>query len=511
MQQALAVFFRWYSANIRRIVFYACCTILGIVMLERLLIVFSYEAHTAGIDNNFDYPIIRSLAGYSIYPNPSDFPYAVNPYAPLFFIICTKLATLLHYGANDTIAIYRISRMVCLLADTGTCILLFVMLRRFSFAGNPLALACTTVFFTIVSYLGYTINRADALFLLFFTATIFLLFNFKTRRLALHTLLLAILATVCIFSKQNGISLLLLVPTWLLVGRNYRAAAAFTLFTGILFAGMFLYFELVYSQRFFSDHIINALKNKIDPRWFYVYITKLIAPTYLTLPLLAALVVAVEVIAGQQQIFLKKLGVIFIIQLFFSTGLCFKWGSSLGYFNECFLLAFLLMAHFYTRAAKEKLSGLIHPACIYTFPAYCIFIFHMVAQLYFFFINSRNEARQKFTEQVQIANYIKKRISVSGKYVMDLSNPDFNFFKNLLYKEMAAPNMDAVACCTLPDSIFNYSGLTGGLNNGKIIFLIQSKTAPEQAKWGIDLSAYKPDTSFSNYCIYRFDASAVKQ
>ncbi len=510
MHQKLSIFFSWYSVNIRKIVFYTCCLTLAIVLLQRLLIIFSYEAHTAGIDNNFDYPIIRSLAGFSMYPNPADYPYAVNPYAPLFFVICSKLAALLHFTANDTIAIYRVSRSVCLLADGATCLLLYHMLGKFAHSQKALAIACTTLFFTIVSYLGYTINRSDALFLLFFTGTIFMLFQYKPGNIVVHCLLLSLLVTLCIFSKQNGISLLALVPVWLAIDRQYRAVLLFTVFTAILFTGMFVYFEVIYSNHFFSDHIINALKNKIDPRWFYVYIIKLMAATYLTLPLVIGLVISIQAIAANRSPFLKKLGVLFILQLLFSTALCFKWGSSLGYYNECFLLAFIIIAGFYTGMKHPGMPSAINIVAVYTLPACCIFIFHMVAQLFFFFINSRTEARQKFTEQVQIANYIKKAIGSQEQYVMDLSNPDFNFFKNLLYKESAAPNMDAVSCCTLPDSIFNYKGLTNGLRNGKIAFLIENKSGAEETRWGIDLGCYKPDTSFTNYRIYKFDAECAK-
>jgi len=506
MPERLSNLFSWYSLHMRKIIYYTCLFTLAIVFLERLFIIFSYEAHTAGIDNNFDYPIIRSLAGFSIYPDPTEYPYAVNPYAPLFFIICKWVAVLLRLTAEDTIAIYRVSRSVCLLADTATCLLLFKMLRTCARGSRIVAVACTTIFFTIVSYLGYTINRADALFLFFFASVFFMLLRLSSKKNAGQAVLLAALVTLCIFSKQNGISLLVLVPAWLLLERNYRQLLLFVCCTVLFFAGAYLYFERVYTNHFFSDHIINALKNKIDPRWFYVYVLKLISSTYLTLPLLLSLVVAVQGIAVNKNPLLTKLGIVFILQFFFSTALAFKWGSSLGYYNESFFLCFILLTTFYNSDAGPKISGFIHIPAMYTYPAFCLLLFHMVAQLFFFFINSRAETHQKYNEQVQIANYLKSAIGAQDKYVMDLSNPDFNFFKNLLYKESAAPNMDAVSCCTLPDSIFNYSGLTNGLINGKIAFLIENKTVAEKTKWGIDLGRYQPDTSFSNYRIYKFDS-----
>ena len=130
MRRLFSQAFSWYSVNINKILFYTCSITLLLLFLERLSIIFSYEAHTAGIDNNFDYPIIRWLAGYSMYPNPSDYPFAVNPYAPLFFIISKHVASAFHINPANTIAVYRISRSVALLADIGTCTCLFFILKR---------------------------------------------------------------------------------------------------------------------------------------------------------------------------------------------------------------------------------------------------------------------------------------------------------------------------------------------------------------------------------------------
>ncbi len=171
MQQRLANAFSWYSANICKIIFWTSCMVLILLLAERFLIIFSFEGHTAGIDNNFDYPVIRSLAGFSMYPNPSAYPYAVNPYAPLFFIVCKWVAEICNVKASDTINIYRVTRTVALLADTATCILFYFAVQRHT-KSRAISAVVAALFFSVLCYLGYTINRADALFLLFYTITI---------------------------------------------------------------------------------------------------------------------------------------------------------------------------------------------------------------------------------------------------------------------------------------------------------------------------------------------------
>ncbi len=510
MQQFMRKLFLWYQSNISKILLYTCCVVLAVLFVERLCIIFSYEPHLAGIDNNFDYPVIRSLAGFSIYPNPAEYPYAVNPYAPLFFIVCKWVAVIFHVTAADTIAVYRITRSVAFIADLGTCLLLFVILRRHLNVSKAASAIVLTLFFSIICYLGYTFNRSDAPFLFFYAASLFILLKPEMPVTISRALVLAALATLCIFSKQNGISLLILIPVWLLLQKNYKALFFFVFFAATFCIASFWYFENIYSDHFFSEHIIHALKNKIDPRWFYVYVFKLMAPSYLIIPLAVAFIIAIKSIAENNHSFLKDAGIIFILQCGLSTALSLKWGSSQGYFNESFLLAFILIAAFYINNNAFTLPGFVKTATTYAYPALLIFIIHITAQLYFFFINSKTEAKEKFNEQVQIGNYIKKEIGQQNKYVIDLSNADFNFFKNILYKESAAPNIDAVRCCTLPDNIFDYSGLLDGLKTGKILFLIESNGAPQNAVWGRNLQRYKKDSVFNTYTIYKFDTTVLK-
>lgn len=509
MQHFVSKVFTYYSTNITKIIYYTCAFTLGIVFLERLFIIFSYEAHTAGIDNNFDYPIIRSLAGYTMYPNPEEYPFAVNPYAPLFFIVCKWVALLLNIDPTNTIEVYWVSRSVCLLADIGTGLIFFRILRDYAKVKNKISVICTALFFCIISFLGYTINRSDAFFLFFYCSSIYALLRFTDSKTILASLVPAILTTLCIFSKQNGVSLLILIPIWFIAGKNYRSAVLFILFSCAFITGMFFYFEYIYTDHFFSRHIIDALKNKIDPSWFYIYVFKLIAPTYLTLPLAASLVIAVKSIAENNQPILKKLSIVCVFQFLLSTALSLKWGSSVGYYNESLLLGFIIVALFFTKISPAIKKNTLPYTGIYAYPALLVLIIHMTAQMYFFFLNNNGESKEKYDEQVQVGNYIKKTINTQNRYVLDLSNADFNFFKNILFKECAAPNIDAVSCCTLPDRIFDYSELLNGLRSGKIMFIIKENRSIQNSIWDADIRHYKQDTNFTHYSIYKYDSIAV--
>ncbi len=313
----------------------------------------------------------------------------------------------------------------------------------------------------------------------------------------------ALLTVLCIFSKQNGISLLILVPIYLIIEKKKAAALAFFAFTILLSFAGFVFFD-GQTNHFFSSHVIGSLKNRIDPRWYYVYIFKLVAGTFLSIPLGIALVVSAKSIAENRNRLLKAIALLFVVQFSFSTVLGLKWGSSVGYYNESFLLAFLIIAYFCSTVTSSGFRLFVQKISIYVYPALVVFLFHVLAQLFFFFINSKLEAKSKFDEQMDIAAYLKKAIGDQDTYVLDLSNADMNFFKNILYKESAAPNIDAVRCCTLPDHIFDYTGLIAGLQNGKIAFIIKQTGSMQKSVWGVDIQNYIKDSSFPSYTLYKY-------
>ena len=505
MSNKIAKTFSWYTSNINKIIFLTCLFTLVVFSVERIALIFSYEGHLAGIDNNFDFPVIRYLAGYPIYPDPNVYPFVVNPYAPLYFIVSKWIASSLHIHAENVISVYRVTRSVAFVADAGTCYVLFLLLKKVAKCTRQTAIIAIAFFYTIICYLGYTFNRSDCLFLFFNSCTFFILLSNKPGGKIIKPLLLSILVVLTIFSKQNGITLILLIPLWLMLNRNFIHLILFILFTTILLSSTFWYFQYVFTDHTFALHIVNALKNRIDPRWFYIYIFKLMATSPLILPLAVALVITIKSLALNHHSFLSKLGILYAVQLIFVTGLSLKWGSSLGYFNESFFTSFLVISVCFTAAHNQASHWQSAGILTYLYPVLLIFIIHATTQMYFYFLNGRAKNEAHYNEQLTVSRYLKKEIGDKNNYVLDLNAPDVNFFKNILYKESAAPNFDAVDCCTLPDHIFDYRELVNGLQNGKIRFLIEKKGKREESLWNINLDRYKMDTTMFEYSIYKFD------
>ena len=505
MRISIAKPYLWYSSNIGKIIFRTCLFAFFILIIERIFIIFTYEGHLAGIDNGFDYQIIRELAGFSMYPNPEDYPFAANPYAPIYFIISKWVASLLHIRADDTISIYRVSRAVSLIADIGTIIILFGLIKKVTKCDKQRAFILTTLFWTILCYLGYTFNRSDCMFLFFYSCTLFFLITDFARDSFAKTLALALFTMLTIFSKQNGISLLLLIPLWFMLSKDFKNTAWFLIFVSIFLFVAYYYFQFVYTQQTFSKHILSVLKNRIDIRWFYVYIFKLLADSPLILPLVMALVVGIKSIAESNKSILSKISILFMIQLAMALGFSIKWGSSLGYFNECYFIAFILLGSMIAKHSSSETNR--EPTLSvskYIYPALLIFFVHVSLQIYFYFLNNHEKAKDSFNQQMEVSHYIKKQIGNSDHYVLDLTDPDWDFFKTLLYKESIAPTFDMIDCCMLPDKIFDYTEMLNSFQTGKTQFLIERKGEKQKSIWNTDLSLYKADTTIFNYTIYRF-------
>jgi hypothetical protein len=224
------------------------------------------------------------------------------------------------------------------------------------------------------------------------------------------------------------------------------------------------------------------------------------------LPLTIATIIAIKGIGENTGSFLYKFGILFLIQLLLSIGLSLKWGASLGYFNECYFIGFLVIAIYHTELTAKTSMTELRNISVYIYPAMLLFLFHVSAQIYFYFLNDKIKIKNQFTEQVVVSNYLKKQLYDKPYYVLNLSSPNSEFYKNLLYKESVAPNIDAISCCTLPDKIFDYHDLLNGLQNGKIRFLIEKKGRTEESLWGVKLNNYKVDTTVFNYTIYKFDS-----
>jgi len=119
-----------YSSKIYGISFFAAALIIICLFTFRFLLIFTYNGEIGGIDNNFVYAVIRSMAGFDIYPNPETFPYAINPYSPLYVNLCSFIGKIFNINIEEPINIYRLCRAVSFTCDILTCIIFYQTIKK---------------------------------------------------------------------------------------------------------------------------------------------------------------------------------------------------------------------------------------------------------------------------------------------------------------------------------------------------------------------------------------------
>jgi hypothetical protein len=479
--------------------------ILAGLFLYRILVIFSYNGALDGIDNNFVYDVVRLLGAKDIYTNPSEAPYAITLYSPLYYNICAGIGKLFHVNPDEPIQVYQLCRTVSLVCDIITFFLLYRLLRRRFHIPAEYSWLAAAAFACVICILGYTFSRSDGLLLTFYAATMFVLVNPLPRVTITRPLLLALLSAACIFSKQNGILVPVLVLTWLLLQKEKKVMLQYAILFILLLAAGLAFYRSIYPDLF--SNTITALQNRIDWSWFYRDIFKRAMNSLWILPLYIAAAIAIRQWIKPASGIDRALAAIFIIQSLFSLATSLKWGSSVGYFNESYFLAFIIITRLVIKANTDFQYNILKKGTVLFLPLLVLFFIQTVGAGYLAYIQGNQKKRGWYEQQKQVRDYLASKQGVD--YTLNISNPNIDFFKTLLYRNNIVPNFDMVICCTMPDNTFDYSKLRQDLETADNGYIITYKGEKPATLWGVSLDRFTEDTTINGYSIYTSSKSEL--
>jgi hypothetical protein len=491
------------AGNSYRIACILSLVITSVLLLYRVLLIFSYNGELAGIDNNFVYDVSRSIEGIGPFTHPGLPPYAITLYSPFYFTVCGTIGKVLQVNPDNAISVYQLCRTVSLIADALTCILLYFVLRKRFHLTRELSWLAIAGFACILCKLGYTFSRSDSFLLVFYSALIYVLTS-KSPKGIWHLFLLSAFSVGCLLSKQNGIIAPVIVITWHLLLNKRKEAAYYSIFFLVLGAGALFIYRISYPYLFLNT--ITALQNRLDMAWFYSDIFKRMMDSLWMLPLYFGAILSLRQWFNPAKAEDKCLAAILIIQVLFGLAISLKWGSSVSYFNEGLLLAFIVLFRKLADVQHSVGVSLGRKVVVATVPLLLLFFVHTLTEGYLFFIQHRDNKKMLYTKQVEIRDYLRPKLK--GRYVLSLASPNTSFFKTLFYKEMAVPNVDMADCCTIPDQSFDYSFLRQDLTNGKIGFLLTNENDKPSTLWNVTMLPYIKDTVIHGYAIYTFRPEA---
>jgi len=469
-----------------------------VMIVYRILVIFSANAEVAAIDNNFVYAVIRRLGGYELYGNPETSPYAINLYPPLYYNFCTAVARLLHVHTDEPLNVFRVCRAVSLLCDVVTCMFLYRSLRKNLGTQKHLAIMATASLAAIFCHLGYTFSRSDSLMLAFYAGFFYLLTRPSLLQKKINLVTLAIISVACLFSKQNGIILPLLAVSWLWIHNARKSVVMYLLFYAVSLIAVYFVYTGILHYDYLQQNNVRALQNRIDFSWFYTDIFKRMMNSLWVLPVYIALIFSLRAWMKPSGNTVKSLSVIFLVQFTFSLFTSFKWGSGVSYFNESFYLSCFILC-----LVLNSVSAAFLKTCYVLFlPLFLLFIIHTCAQGYLFFLQNKEQKMADYRQQIEIRNYLRPRLQ--DNLVFNLGDANASFLKVILFRESAVPNLDMVNCCLLPDHTFDYSMLKKDFFTGHIAYLIKNANDPTESVWGIPLQQYRKDTTIGRFDIYKF-------
>ncbi|MEI9946651.1 MAG: hypothetical protein WDN26_20815 [Chitinophagaceae bacterium] len=367
-------------------------------------------------------------------------------------------------------------------------------------AKKQLALLAVAFFASILCWFGYTFSRSDSLMLTFYAACIYVVTKPVKSNDFFKPLILALLSVACILSKQNGITVPIVIIVWLFIKNARKTAIYYSIFFLILFVGVLSIYNSIYPHLF--ENTVMALRNRIDFPWFYTYIFKKMMDSIWALPLYFSFILAIRQWIKPATEDDRPLGAIFILQAVFSLAFSLKLGSGIGYFNESVFIGFIILTRKLANTQSINAFAFGKKAIAWTLPLIILFSIHTLLQGYLLFIKDQEEKKVMYNEQKEIRDYLRPKLQ--GRYVLNMTNPNTHFFKTLLYREIAVPNIDIVDCCTMPDEIFDYSSLKKDISNGKINFLITDDKTNVKELWNISLSHFSIDTVIHGYTIYKY-------
>ncbi|HUR11037.1 MAG TPA: glycosyltransferase family 39 protein [Flavitalea sp.] len=485
----------WYA---RWLTLFTVLSLLALIVI-RFLMVFSFDPEFNGIDNNFVYPVTRMLAGHSIYPDPQQFPFVVNPYAPLLFYVSYFFCKVFGITAGDTIQIYYTVRISCLIADLTTLFFLYKIMTRHFNLQRTIALFAATAFFYLISYWSYTAMRSDSFLLMWYGIIVYLLFQYISRPSQLYLIGIVLGCTAALISKQTAIYFPFMIAVILLLLKHYKNALLILLYW-ILLCGLVIWLlSKSYPDGNLFNHLVKALNNRLDPHWFYLNIFKRLAQEFTVIPFCLGCYAAFLYLFRSDDQKVRALSAAAMISVGFALIISFKWGSGVGYLQEGMLTITCLLAYTVSLLSRKTLERGIFPVIVI---ASVIFL-HILIQLYLYHLNDRYENFHIYQAQKKIATMLLQEIGTKDEYVY-ADDVNGTFFKNFLYEKLVLPNKDAVDCCTLPDGNFNYSLLRDGFKSGKIKFLVFHQQFSPTQFHDISFDHYKKWRNEEGFDIYIF-------
>ncbi|MBD2752095.1 hypothetical protein IC230_04265 [Spirosoma sp. BT704] len=478
-----------------------------VTLYVRSKVIFLVNPDIGGVESNVIYSVLRMLAGFPLYQNPEQAPYAITQYSPIYYYLTVGVSRLVGLTADDVYDVYAVGRCISLVANVFYVWGIVWLARRLQLT-TSVAILVGLLAFILLPPQSY--GRPDSLYNALVIWTLWAVLGWissdSAKSLVYGAALTACLAALALFSKQSGLCLPIIIGGYLIfvspISRQiFPFLGWYALFIGLLYYSLFWQdATLIYAN------VIQGVSNGIDLANFkHNLVDHYLRPfAWLVIPSLAISIrYSIFEQGARQFIGLSVLG-LFLFAM--ATGL--KWGSALNYFTEFTGLSFLLIADT-IRLFRSKLSDWANVgrlalllAVIWVVP---------VNAMNFNWERSFNKPvdMTQYQQEQAVAQYVKNELTKHNNGLVYSTLYNSSYLNAFLFRHCIVPQQDLMIGSAYPLRSFDYTDLDRAAQDGRVQFVI-SRNGETDAPLSppVYLGNYRPIKSIGDYTIYKFNPSA---
>ncbi len=458
-----------------------------------------------GVENNVVYTIIRLLKCYAIYNDPTQAPFAVTQYSPLYYLICTGVSRFSGASPNDVALISSIARGVSIVCSVVLLATLYFFSRLILKCGGTLAVIFSgTAFILCTPWLF--LARPDTLYWLFLLLTIALTFvilekTYSKRVRDSCTVLCGIFTAAAILTKQSGIQLPLIIIPFLMICREWRRLTIFIGSTVLVLTMFVIVFSSTLGQSLW-ENLVEGIQNGIrgDLAFRQTY-----HPFFSQLSILLATGVIITLdwwVRRRTPSFLFLLWAMWGLFIF-STVTGLKDGSAWHYYIDYIILWAALMCTYVTqlRDASEGIHLNQNVITVLMLSFLVFFLPFRTADTIKTYTASASWQGGTYGSRIEVGAYLREKMSPhSGAWVFSADQILGLFLpENVLF-----PQPDVINNCPLREEAFsNFHKL---VNAGRLVYAIDTQPQGVPPGFPTDLVALRLETRIGNYRVFKVDS-----
>jgi hypothetical protein len=486
-----------------------------ITLFIRAVLIGYYNNNLGGIEPNVIYGIQRLLLGQPLYQSTISDTYAIIQYTPLWYYVVAGVAKLIsptHYQRGlDVQGIYELCRILALLFNMFTVVVIAALIRTFRFSWAQSFLLSLPLLIVLTNHY-YT--RGDSLQLFLFVAAFYLYLLYSKKGSLLYLPIAALCSAACIMTKQSGILCIGIIAFCLVfIERKYLAAAIYTICSLIFTWALISLLAEDWST--FYQNTLLGLKNGIDLSFLYqIFISQYfmdLVPFYV----LGAIVVWL----ATRQIADKTFGILAAgasLSFLFAMATGLKVGSSNNYLTEFLVFVLLslplLLQHEEGRKVLLRFFG--RTLTIHGFAWIAFFILVTSKTVGFFSVvyieKGLKNYKDEYANEQMLYSYCKNSLQIKdGEKIFFTER---KFLDNLFIEYSIMPIKDIVTqIYTANPTTYNYARFTSGMNTGMIRYIVTDEKRDDINVCNdslpfvlFDKSKFRLLSKVSGYCIYQF-------